>query len=404
MDSTLVVGIIIISGFIFGEIARKLRLPKITGYIVAGILLDPDLFPIIPAAFPEHTRLVTNTALSFITFSVGGTLMYARLKILGKSIVAITVFEAEFAMLAVGGGCMAVFSFFHFNLSSELVGMIIPLSLLLGALASPTDPSATLAVTHEYRARGDVSSTILAVAAFDDVLGIMNYSLAVALAQLFVTHKGFSVYSSFIAPAVTIGGGITCGIIFGLVLNLFTSIIKKESEGGLIVSVFAMLVLCFGTANFFHVDELLGTMTMGVIVVNYNPKQDIIFSMLERYTEDLIFVLFFTLSGMHLKFSALFHAYLFVALFVLLRMSGKLTGTLFGASISHATPNVKKYAAFGLLPQGGIVIGLALIIQANTAFSAISDTFLSIIIGTTVIHELMGPIVSKAALAKAGEI
>jgi Kef-type K+ transport system membrane component KefB len=404
MDSTLVVGIIIFSGFICGEIARKCRLPKITGYIVAGILLDPELFHIIPKEFPEHTRLVTNTALSFITFSVGGTLMYARLKILGKSIVAITLFEAEFAMIAVGVGCMVIFSFFHFALSTQLVAMIIPLSLLLGALASPTDPSATLAVTHEYQARGDVSSTILAVAAFDDVLGIMNYSLAVALAQIFVTHESFSVYSSLISPAVMIAGGITCGIIFGLALNLVTSIVKKESEGGLIVSVFAMLVLCFGTANFFHIDELLATMTMGVIVVNYNPKQDIIFSILERYTEDLIFVLFFTLSGMHLRFSALFNAYLFVALFVVLRMSGKFAGTLFGASISHATPNVKKYAAFGLLPQGGIVIGLALIIRDNPAFAPISDTFLSIIIGTTVIHELMGPIVAKGALAKAGEI
>jgi len=397
MQSPLIVGIIVFTGFIFGEIASKIKLPKVTGYILAGILLNPGLFKIVPKDFIVHTDLVTNIALSFITFSVGGTLFYPHIKRLGKGILYITVLEAECAFLSVIFGFLVIAPLFIHLPGATWAATFIPISLLIGSLASPTDPTATLAVIHEYNAQGSVSSTIMGIAAFDDALGIINYSIAIALARVFILHKEFSLYSSFVNPLTVIAGALLLGIGFGFIFNIITQLIKKETEGVFIVVILALLSLCFGAAKLIGLDELLATMTMGIIVVNYNPKRKKIFKMLERYTEELIFVLFFTISGMHLKFSVLLTSYMLVLLFVVFRTIGKFSGTMAGAQLAKSSAVIRKYAAAGLIPQGGIVIGLALMIKQIHTFNAFSDIIISVIIGASIIHELIGPIASKIA-------
>lgn len=403
-QSPLFVGIIVFTGFIFGEIATIIKLPKVTGYILAGILLNPSLLGVVPKNFIVHTDLVTNIALSFITFSVGGTLLYSRIRTLGKSIFSITVFEAECAFIVVTIG-FVIFTPLILHLEhANMLSVYLPVSLLLGSLASPTDPSATLAVIHQYKAKGSVSSTIMGVAAFDDALGIINYSIATALSLILIKQTGISLQSSVWNPLFVIFGAVTLGIIFGIIFNFLTRLTKKETEGVLIVLILSILSLCFGVSKILGVDELLATMTMGVAVVNFNPNREKIFKILERYTEELIFVLFFTISGMHLQFSVLAQSIFLVLLFVIFRASGKFLGTAVGGAISKSPTIIRKYAAGGLIPQGGIVIGLALLLRQNPAFVTISDTIISVIIGATVIHEIVGPIFAKTALKKAGEI
>lgn len=404
MPAILIIGVIIFTGFICGEIATKVKLPKVTGYIIAGILLNPGLLNLIPKDFTNHTDIVTNIALSFITFSVGGTLLYSHIKKLGKGILYITFFEAEFAFLAVVVGMLAITPLFIKDAGAAWLSTFIPLSLLIGCLASPTDPSATLAVVHEYKAKGKVTSTIMGVAALDDVTGIINYSIAIAIARGLFIHQKLGEFFSTSTPLIIIGGAIILGIAFGFIFNIVTSFIKKETEGVLIVFVFAILSLCFGAAVLIGVDELLSTMTMGIYVANFNPRRSIIFKILERYTEELIFVLFFTLSSMQLNFSVLFTYIILVAFFVIFRTIGKVLGTVTGAALAKSPVEVRKYTAGGLIPQGGIVVGLALLIKQNTAFGNISDIIISIIIGATVVHELIGPVLSKMALKRAGEI
>ena len=404
MESIFIVGIIIFTGFIFGELLSKIKLPKVTGYILAGVLLNPQLFHIIPTDFTNHTDVITNIALSFITFSVGGTLLYKRIKRLGKGIVLITLFEAEIAFMIVFLGLLAVTPFFINVVGATWFAVFIPLSFLLGSLASPTDPSATLAVAHEYKAKGDVSSTIMGVAAFDDALGIINYSLAISIAGILVLNQSFSIYSSIVQPLTVIIGALVLGLVIGVIFNAITIFLKKETEGAFIVIILCFLLLCFGIASILGFDELLATMAMGAIVVNFNPMREKIFKILERYTEELIFVLFFTLSGMHLNFSVLSTSYILIVFFVIFRTVGKILGTSIGAYLAKSPRKIKKYTAGGLIPQGGIVIGLALLIKQNPAFDAISDIIISIIIGATIVHELIGPIIAKKALLKAGEI
>jgi len=404
MESLLIIGAILFTGFVLGEIVSKIKLPKITGYLLAGILLNPGLFHIIPASFNEHTDVITNIALAFITFSVGGTLLYKKTKKLGKGIIGITFFEAEFAFLAVFLGFLAITPFFLNIANATWFAVFIPISLLLAALASPTDPSATLAVSHEYKAKGEVSSTIMGVAAFDDALGIVNYSLAITVAGVLILHQTFNVYSSLIDPLFVIFGAMLLGAVFGFIFNSITWLVKRETEGMFIVIIICFLLLCFGVAKIIGVDELLATMSMGAIVVNFNRLREKIFKILERYTEELIFVLFFTISGMHLNFSVLSTSYILILFFIIFRTIGKVSGSKLGAYLAKSPRKVKKYVAGGLIPQGGIVIGLALLIKQNNAFDQIADIIISVIIGATIIHELIGPIIAKISLKKAGEI
>jgi Kef-type K+ transport system membrane component KefB len=404
MDTTFVVGIVLSVGLLLGEIAERLRLPKITGYIIAGILLDPKVSHLLPEAFTEHTQFITNIALSFITFLIGGTLMASRLRELGKKIVAITLFEAEVTFFAVAAGVAFILPLFVHNLHGTFMATFVPVGLIIGALASPTDPSGTIAVVHQYKARGEVTSTILSVSAFDDAIGLMNFSLAVVIAKVLVTHQSFNAYNSFLYPLMQIGGAVLLGLAFGLVLNIIERLLIKEPGGVLIVMVFALLTLCFGVAGWLGVDQLLATMTMGIVVTNFSKHRDHIFSVLTEYTEELVFVVFFTLSGMYLDLGVLASSIVLVALYTFWRTAGKFAGTYIGASISDASGPIKRYTALGLIPSGGIIVGLAIVLKQTPAFDPFSDIVLNVIIGATVIHELAGPILVQFALTRTKEI
>jgi len=399
MDTILIIGTILSLGFLFGQILWKLGFPKVTGYILAGIVLSPTFSGIISTNFPAHTDPIVNIALSVIAFSVGGMLSYSRIKKLGKQIIYITICESEFAFIAVALAFLVV-TFNDPNMSM----VFIPLSLLIASLAAPTDPSATLAVVHEYEAKGEVTSTIMGITALDDVMGIINYSIAVILAEIIMGHNPLNLTSLLLKPFSIISGSILLGIFFGLIFNLVSFIIKKETEGVLIVLIISLISLCAGIASTLGVERLLTIVTMGAVVANFNKMHYKIFMILERYTEELVFVIFFTLSGMHLNFTILVGSILFVAVFVISRAVGKTIGVVVGATLSSASKKVRKYTVGGLIPQGGIVVGLALAMRQYPLFAPFIDTIISVVIGAVVVHEIIGPILSEATLKRAKEI
>jgi NhaP-type Na+/H+ or K+/H+ antiporter len=403
MDTTLIIGIILFSGFVLGEVAQRFMLPRVTGYIIAGVILNPQLTPIVPKDIASHTEFVTNIALSFITFSIGGSLIFSKIRSLGRSILSITFFEAEVTFLVVTLGVAFVVPYFAHDVRGDWLHTFLPLGLIIGALASPTDPTGTLAVKHQYGAEGEVTSTILSVSAFDDALGLINFSLAAVAAHMLVLHKSFSFTSSIGFPLYQVLGALLLGAIFGFVFNLIGRFMRKDTEGVLIVALFAFLGLCFGLARLARFDELLATMAMGLVVTNFNPKRDRIFEILQRYTEEIIFVLFFTLSGMYLDFGTLATSAILVGLYAFWRTAGKFAGTYVGAAVGAASGPVKRYTALGLIPSGGIIIGLALLLKQDLAFTHFADIVINVIIGATVIHELAGPILVEVAFRRSGE-
>jgi len=403
METILVIGIVLVFGFVLGELVTLVRLPKVTGFIAAGLLLNPAIFPYIPERFVEGAQFMVNLALAIIAFNVGGELKISRLRDLGRGMVSIAIFEAETAFLAVAAGVILLGPFLPGMPALEFSGLIA-IALILASLAAPTDPTATLAVMEEYRAEGPVSSTIMGVTALDDSIGIINFSLAGAIGAAIAAHAALNLGNAVIHPLLEIGGGVGLGVVAGIVFNLIIRLLKREGEGTYIVVILGMLTLFFGIAQWLRVDALLTALVMGVLVTNICLKGETIFSLLERYIDELIFLIFFTLSGMFLDYSVLTTTISLIAVYIPLRFLGKYAGTRVGATLAHAPDEVRHFTAFGLIPQGGIVVGLALMVTHQPAFGGIAQIILATIMGAVIIHELIGPAFSKIALMKAGEI
>lgn len=402
MNEILSVGILIFTGYLLGEVAVKVKLPKISGYILAGILLNPDLLGIMSSQFVDQTESLLTMSLSIITFSIGGSLSIAKLKKVGMEVLMLTVFEALFAFIFVFIFMFVVLYFFSSLFDSVYV--IIALSLVLASLAAPTDPSATIAVIHEYRAKGEVSSTMLEIAAFDDIIGIIIYSLVTAFAVFFIGHEDIQIGSQLVELGVDIGGALLIGGVIGGLFVLILRLINNQSEGTLIVLTIGLILLSYGLSDYLGFESLLSTIALGMVIANFSPIQDKIFQLIDRYTDELVFVIFFTLSGMNLQISSITGSYLLIVVYIIARMIGKFTGIYTGSKMMHSSPKVKKYTAGGLIPQGGVVIGLALILTKDPVFKDLASMIIGVVIGAALIHELIGPIFSRLSLKKADEI
>jgi Kef-type K+ transport system membrane component KefB len=402
LNVILSIGILIFTGFVLGELAEKVKLPKISGYIIAGILLNPDLMGIMSDQFVDHTDPLLEISLSFITFTIGGTLSSAKLIATGKKVLVLTVSESLFTFIVVFLLMFLSFNFFIHLFNS--VEVVIAISLVLASLAVPTDPSATLAIIHEYKARGNVSSTMLGIAAFDDIMAIIIYTLVTAFATLLLGNTGVELSHILLNLGTDIGGAVAIGCVIGFLFNIIIKIAPKQSEGTLIVLTFGLLLLCYGISEYLKLEALLSTMTLGVIVVNLNPLSGKIFKIIERYTDEMIFLIFFTLSGLHLQLSSITGSFVVILIYIIARMIGKFSGIYTGSVLMKTAPKIKKYTAGGLIPQGGIVIGLALLLTKDPLFEDTASLIIGIVIGAVLIHEVIGPLFSRFFLKKAGEI
>ena len=404
MNGLLATGLVIMLGYVLGELVRRVGLPRVSGYIVAGLILNPRITGLVSSEFVDSMGTTTDLSLAILTFAIGGTLAFGPLKELGKKILFIAVGEAQLSALTVTIGCLATLPFLLPD-SGGFLTTIAPLAVLLGSLASPTDPSATLAVVRQYNAKGMVTFSIMASAALDDALGILNYSLGVVVAMVLITHHVEGI-GTILEPLVGVAGALALGAVCGLAFRFAPKWLRGDENGGLhIALLLGVLGICYGVSAALGLDQLLATMAMGMTVVNATRRQERhhVFHLLEESVEPIVFIVFFTVSGMLLDVGVLFQYLPVVLLFVVFRSVGKLAGAYLGARLGHASRAVRRYAGWGLIPQGGIVIGLALLVRQEAALAPISHILLNVIIGATVIHELIGPLTAKLAIMKAGE-
>lgn len=403
MNILLTIGLLLITGYIAGWLLNKIGLPKIIAYIATGIVFSPNTVDFIDHNIIESTYPLMEVCLAFIAFEVGGALKWTKIKKHKREIISITILGSLIPFFLVTVGIVSLGLLFPgvlpFNTSSLLL-----FASLMGALASPTAPAATLAVIHQYKAKGKVTDTILGVTALDDVLGILLFSLTIGVIFIFTGGQSGLFGNPLLNSLYEIGIALIIGAILGLVVELINNSIPIQGEGGWVVIIFSLIIFNVGICQFLQVDVLLSSMTMGIVVVNRCKQHRLILRVLERYTEDLIFLFFFLLSGLHLDIATLPKATVLIIVFVLLRTIGKFLGTYWGARMVNADPSIQKYTAGGLLPQAGIVIGLVLSIYQKEEFKEISEILLTTIMGTTIIHELFGPISAKSSLIKAGEI
>ncbi len=397
INTLLLLGLALFGGTMGGRVFERLKIPKVVGYIIIGVIIVRTGLKLVDVGIMESLQPFNYFALGLIGFMVGGELKREIFQKYGKQLIYILLCEgiAPFIIvtLAMGFACVIIFGNPYFAWA---------LAILVGAIASATDPATTTNVLREYRSRGPLSSTILGIVALDDGLALTLFVLASSVAARLIGQDSLSFLNAFIYPVYEIGGAILLGLASGLALN---KIIRHYSEASrMLAFAVGMVLLVSGIALAVKVDMLLTAMTLGVMVVNFTPrKSKEVFKLVEGFTPP-IYVLFFVLVGAKLNLRHLtLPIIMLVAIYILGTMAGKALGARIGAKISKAADSIRDYLPLALFPQAGVAIGLS-ILASHYFPGDIGNTLVIIITTTTFITQIVGPPLTKLALKRAKEV
>ena len=385
MNILLVIGIAMAAGLLVSRGVRLLKLPNVTAFLVAGLLIGPCISGIITKAQVESMHLITEVALGFIAYAIGGEFKLTYLKKIGKTPIVITMFQGLATALCVDVGLI-------------VCGFDVPLSLLLGAIALATAPAATLMVVRQYKARGNVTSMLLPVVAMDDALGLMVFSISASVAGAMLGGE-MTVKSMVLEPLYEIGMSLVVGAALGALLGVASRFFA--SRGNKLALSIALVLVGVGLCDVMGLSSLLVCMMIGAAMVNISQQHDVLMEQCDRFTPPL-FLLFFVLSGAELDLAVLPAVGLIGILYLLFRSLGKWGGTLLGAVCVKADSNVKKYLGLTLLPQAGVAIGMSQMVSIR--FPELAGTVTTVVLACVLVFELIGPVITKLALIKAGEI
>ncbi|MGA1842327.1 MAG: cation:proton antiporter [bacterium] len=405
INPLLAVGILIIIGYLGGMAAKKVKFPRISGYIFIGMLLGVSFLNIISQEIIHGgLNIITDITLGIIAYLVGGSLSLESLKRVRRDIAWISLLEALGAWIFVT--CILLL-LGPFLIKLKTGGLVysqtyLPMALILGAVSLATAPAATIAIIREYKSRGPLTTILMGVVTLDDAYAIIGTAIALSIAGACIAGiESFSVYQIIITPLFEIVGSIVIGAIFAVALMGMSKFAKNRQA--LLAIVFGMIMLSAGMAKMFNFSPLLVNIVMGFFIVNRMGYNKDIFLVIDDI-EDVIFAAFFTLAGAHLDLAIMKVAWTLALLIIIGRFSGKLFGARLGAFLSGAPSQVKKYLGFGLLPKAGVTLGLILLAVENPAFGSFGEVMVNGVLGSVVINELIAPPLVKYALFKAGEV
>lgn len=387
MNIFIKIGLVVSFGLLGGRVARKFNLPDVTGFLIGGLFLGPSFLNIITDSDTGMINFINELALSAIAFNIGGEFIMKQIKKLGKEIFIIAVFE------------VLVVVFLVFGVMFYLLNQPFVFSVMVASMSAATAPAGTMMVIRQYRAKGPLTNTILPVAALDDALGIMVFGLAMSLAKISlgeVTGGGLALAA---APFIEIALSLVLGSVLGVILSYLSKFVKSSEEMTSFILVF--ILASSGLAQVFELSSLLSSMMMGAVFVNISKKPLKVFSNINQFMPPFN-LLFFALAGSSLDLSVLSSIGLLGLAFVLSRMFGKVIGSTMGAYVAKSEPVVKKYLGWALLPQGGISIGLSMVVKDQ--LPALSDGIVTLILFSVLVFEIAGPILAKVAITKAGEV
>ena len=385
------IALMLICGFAVTRITKRLRLPNVTAYIVAGILIGPYCLNLVPKGVVSGMDFIADIALAFIAFSTGEFFKFDTLKKSGAKVVVITVFEAVLASVLV------------FIVTYFMLGLELNFSIVLAALASATAPASTVMTIRQTHARGDFVDTLLQVVALDDVVGLVAYSVAISVALASATGAFHA--ASVLKPLAVNVLVFLLGGLFGVFLKLLLH--KRSTDNRLIVSVALLFAFC-GICAMLDVSPLLGCMSMGMIYINLTGDERL-FQQL-NYFNPPILLLFFVRSGLNFDLGALVNTSESIGttpllvvgvLYFLVRITGKYAGAFFGCLVTKKDKKVRNFLGLALIPQAGVAIGLAAT-GARTLGGEPGKALETIILASSVLYELIGPACAKLSLYLSG--
>jgi len=397
LNIILLIGLAIFFGTAGAGVFQKIRIPQVVGYVVIGLIIGESGLNLIGRDTVETLSSFNIFALGIIGFMIGGELRRDVFKKHGKQFFVILCSEgvAAFIFVAVLSGFVAWC--FSGNLHTS-----VAIGLVLGAIASATAPAATVNVLWEYKTRGPLTSTVLAVVALDDGLSLLLYGFASSIAGAFLGKTNGSIWTAILTAVFEIVGAVVLGVLVGFLLSFILKRIK-EPDKALVFTVSSVL-LVIGLSIALKLSSILAAMTLGVTIANLaTRRRQSTFELIEKFAPP-IYVLFFVLAGAHLVLGEI-AGWMIVMILVYLigRTAGKVFGSWFGARQSKAPDVVRKYLGLCLLSQAGVAIGLA-IISSQLFMGQVGHAIIVVVMTTTFVVEVFGPMLVKVGIKKAGEV
>ncbi|MBA3052499.1 cation:proton antiporter [bacterium] len=381
-------GLVLIGAWFSGKIIKLINLPLVTAYIIFGIIAGPFAMNIVHGNLITVSPLVSSVGLGLIAFNIGQNFIWSDIKRMGKMVALISLFEA------LGAYFMVMLAARYF------LSMAWAPAMCLGALASATAPAATMMVIKEYRASGLFTSTLLGIVAFDDAvcLIIISISLAMVNTMAIMGAGNAAVSHALLFSLGSIGGALLTGIVLTLLIKKIAPfVITREN---LLIFMLAFLFIGIGVSEMLKIPLLLTCMVMGAVLANISHETKF-FDVLHE-VDAPVYLLFFVFSGANLKISAITSVGAVAAVYFIVRVFGKFAGAYIGGVLSHAPARIKKYMWLGLVPQAGVALGAALMVRDQLPLYG--EMIFTTIVTTTVAYELVGPLCTKLALRKSGEI
>jgi NhaP-type Na+/H+ or K+/H+ antiporter len=406
-ESLIVLGAIVLLGLFMGKIVEKVKIPYITGYILAGLLLGGILVALNFEDLMVNLEVVSSVALGFIAYGIGRELVFSKLKNTGAEIIVITIAQAVLTTVVVSLGLI-------------LIGISVPVALIFGAIATATEPASIMLLTKKMKTKGPLTDTLIPLVGLDDAVGIVIFGVMLSVAKAMNSGVSLNFLDTIADPFFELVFSLLVGVIFGLIVAWIIKKSNKKSDDKyevfLIASVFgvfmtvavAKLGIHIGDISV-HLSPILTPMVLGVTVTN-------VISRVNAHDTELavdkfippILIAFFTIAGAELTIAFLgqtniaYGAMIAVTTgYIVLRIFGKVFGAYLGARAMKSVAVIRKYLGISLLPQAGVALGMAY--QARTDFPTEGVTILIVILIATLFYAFIGPIGVKYALGKSGE-
>ena len=412
MQVLLSLSVALLVGLMLSRLAKMVKLPAVTAYLVAGILVGPYLLGQVwvpgadihlgfcPKDFEQY-KLFSDVALGFIAFAIGNEFRLAGLKQTGRQATIIGIVQAVVTTLLVDAALIGL----HFLMPDVLP---LPAAIVLGAVASATAPAATLMVVRQYKAKGPVTNILLPVVALDDAVGLVLFAVSFGVAKALISGS-VDLLSVVLEPILEVVLSLILGAVMGYLFHFCERFFHSRSKRMAMSVAFVMMTVALSMIEFkvggVHVafSSLLVCMMMGTVFCNVCDFSEELMDRMERWSTPLL-VLFFVISGAELELSVFtqWTVVLVGVVYIAFRSVGKYFGAGISSRATKCDPNIVKFLGITLLPQAGVALGMAM--KAKESLGEMGVMVANITLFAVLVYELVGPFLTKVALQKAGEI